>query len=219
MTLRTVQINGMGFGSSPAEISVTLDGNVVFSGTVTTQDNLPWAMPDLDLINQEVVLCSFTVPMETAGEVPMVCTVNNGTVIFGTITANYSTIPNPVFTTEDLAILNSTDPSVTLADKVAVVASRAVPAFTTEELALLNSVDPSVAAEQAALLASHGVSLKVSSGATGFVSTVSTDSRNDVVINGVPTTPDHGDLPGTWWWTINSGSNLAYNLEITAGNE
>lgn len=219
MTLRTVQIKGMGFGANPAEISVTLNGNVIFSGTVTTQDSAPWPLPNLDLIGQEQVLCSFTVPMETAGEIPMSCTVNNGTVIFGSIEANYSSVPNPVFTAEEQAVLYSSDPAVTLADKIAILSSKAVPAFTAEELATLNSIDPTLLPQQKQILADHGVSFTVSSGDTGFAYTAKTDSRNDVVIDGVPTTPDHSDYPGTWWWAINSGSTLSYNLDIGAGVE
>jgi hypothetical protein len=61
-----------------------------------------------------------------------------------------------------------------------------------------------------------------SSGANGYIDldqSGNTDPRNNVTINGSPVTPDHGDLPGTWWWTISTPTILAYNLEIAqAGN-
>jgi hypothetical protein len=71
-----------------------------------------------------------------------------------------------------------------------------------------------------------------SSGATTFLNiyrpwpnpdgTIITDCRSNVVIDGVAQTitPEiRGDLLGTWWWAIQPGSTLSYDLLVTAGLE
>jgi hypothetical protein len=94
MTTRTVKIFGQGFGSTPAEISVTLNGNVIYTGAVSTLDQPVYALPNLDLTSVVPELCDFEIGMDTNGTVPMTCTVLNGTVIFAQILANYCVIAN-----------------------------------------------------------------------------------------------------------------------------
>jgi hypothetical protein len=58
----------------------------------------------------------------------------------------------------------------------------------------------------------------ISSGPDTYVD-LTPDPRNNVTINGVATTPDPRDLPGAWWWTVQSPNIFSYNLEIaSAGN-
>jgi hypothetical protein len=219
MTNRTVQIKGYGFGSTPAEITVTLEGTTVFTGTVTTIDGTPPSLPNIDLKDETVSLCTFEVPMDFAGEKAMTCSVTSGTVIFAQVDANYAPVQNPVFSQADYNQLTS--PTTRRAEQVQILSNYAVPPFTAEEITTLNSVDPSVGNEQLAILATHGVSFTVSSGSTGYrdINTGS-DSRANVVIDGTPTTAPHSpEYEGTWWWKIGSGSTLSYNLIIDAGME
>jgi hypothetical protein len=82
MTTRTVKILGLAYGSTPAEISVSVDGATVYSGTVTTVDTSLPALPDLDLSNTTVEFCNFELPMDFSGTKPMTCSVTSGLVIF-----------------------------------------------------------------------------------------------------------------------------------------
>jgi hypothetical protein len=94
MTTRTVKLFGLAYGSTPAEISVTLDGATVHSGAVTTENALVPTLPNTDLSNTTVELCNFEIPVDFDGSKPMTCTVNSGTVIFAQITANYYVFPD-----------------------------------------------------------------------------------------------------------------------------
>jgi hypothetical protein len=214
MTLRTVQITGMGFGATPAEVSVTVDGNVVYAGEVTTQNAVPWALPNNSLSSQTAVLCTFTLPKDFSGEKAMSCSVNNGTVIFSDIKANYNSVANPVFTKEEFIALGGVGITPT---KLAIYSAHAVTPFSTEEIAILESADPTVRLQQDQILYNHGVSMMLPGDADTFSPiSLTTDARNDVQLNGVPVTPDHTDYQGTWWWVVNSGSTLSYNLEVAA---
>ena len=96
MTTRTVKIFGLAYGSSPAEISVTLDGAPVYTGTVSTLDQLPLSGPDTEMVDATTEFCTFEIPMDFEGTKPMTCSVTNGTVIFAQITANYCVIGNAI---------------------------------------------------------------------------------------------------------------------------
>lgn len=218
MTNRTIQLLGQGYGTEPATITVTYGGTEVFSGNVNTLplEDMP-ILPNL-AVNLDTVLMSFEVPVTYSGTQAMTCSVTAGTVIFSQILANYQSVPNPVYTAEDLAILN--DLTSTTSEKIAVINSHAVPPLTAEEIALLESTDPIDIPAQNAILATHGVSFFVSGGA-GFYDDIdaSTDPRDNVTLDGVPVTPDHGALPGTWWFEIDQSQTLGYNLTIQAGLE
>jgi hypothetical protein len=93
MTTRTVKFLGLAYGSIPAEITVTVDGNTIYTGTVTTADSPVPSLPDPEL-SATTEFCEFEIPMEFSGTLPVTCTVNSGTVIFAQITANYCVIAN-----------------------------------------------------------------------------------------------------------------------------
>jgi hypothetical protein len=164
--MRTVKMWGRGFGSTPAEITVTLDGATIYSGTITTDDTPPWALPNPVYLNQEAELCSFELPMDFSGQKSMTCTVTNGIVIFGTITANYCQLEN------------------------------------------LSIPGTYVSSGPDMFLALSGV------GALAL-----TDVRSEVTIDTIEQSyhPPGSTLTGTWGWTVNPGSVLAYNLNAIAG--
>jgi hypothetical protein len=219
MTNRTVQIKGYGFGSTPAEITVALEGTTVYTGTVTTTDATPPTLPNLVLTPETVTLCTFNIPIDFAGEKAMTCSVSNGTVIFAQIDANYTPIPNPIFSEADLSIITNT--ALPISERVNVLATYASPPFTAEEIATLESTDPALAPEQQAIMVAHGVSFTVSSGAGGYYDiNTGSDSRGNVVIDGTPVTPDHSpDYEGTWWWRLAAGSTMSYNMIVDPGLE
>ena len=215
MPIRTVQIQGQGYGSTSAQITVTANANTVFSGTVNTVDQPVPSLPnaDIDLSN---VLCTFEIDTAFTGQIPMTCQVFSGTVIFADILANYyGRIPNPVYTPEQIAILN--DPATPQADRVAIFTQVAVPALSQAEIDLL--LDPATPLSEAkAITAAHSCQATIPSGPDLYRPIdVSDDPRSSVVIDGIAQTPDHSELPGAWWWTITSGSTLAYELNVDPG--
>ena len=141
----------------------------------------------------------------------MTCAVSSGTVIFANILTNYVSIRNPVYTPEQINILTS--PTTTQAERVAIYTQVAVPPLSQTDIDTL--LDPaSTPAQINAILVAHNCLPYISSGADGFGPIDNTDARSTVVIDGIAQTPDHGDLPGTWWWQINTGSTLAYQLDV-----
>ena len=89
---RTFKFYGRGYNSAtPTNITVTLDGKVIYSGEVSTLDT-----PDTPMWNQAVAL--FTageVPINFQGSLPLTITVNSGSLMQSEILANYSNPQNP----------------------------------------------------------------------------------------------------------------------------
>jgi len=213
MTNRTVQIQGYGYNSTPAEITVTLDGNTIFNGAIPTLNE---PVPSFDTLFPVVTICSFEIPVDFSGNIPMTCTVNSGEVVFAEILGNYTLMSNPVFSEAELAVLIS--PSSTRVEKIAIYSAHATPAFSPAEIAVLES-PTSTSGEINAILTAHGVLPFISSGPDTYLDlNGSPDVRVNVVIDDVPQNPDHTTgNEGTFWWLINPGSILAYDLNVTAG--
>lgn len=216
MTNRTIQILGQGYGTEPATMTVTYGGIEVFSGSVNTlpPEDIP-SLPNL-AIGLDTVLMSFEVPVSYSGTQAMTCTVTSGMVIFSQILANYQSVPNVIFTLADLEVLS--DPGATPAEKIAIVSPLAVPPLTAEEITVLESTNPDDFPAQKEILISHNVWFTTSGGSDFFADVDgTTDPRDNVTINDVPVTPDHGSLPGTWWFQISQGQTLGYDLTVQPG--
>ena len=210
MAIRTVQLLGQGYGTNPAQITVTANGNTVFLGTVPTADQPVPALPNLE-INLNNILCTFEIDTAFVGEIPITCAVSAGTVVFSEIYANYVAIPNPVYTPAQITTL--TNPDTTQADRVAIYTQVAVPALSQADIDIL--MDPATTPDQyTAILVAHNCTTIISTGASGYGFIDNTDPRSSVVIDGIAQTPDHGDLGGVWWWTINTGSTMTYQLQV-----
>jgi hypothetical protein len=210
MAIRTVQILGQGYGTNPAGITVAAGGNTVFSGTVPTVDQPVPALPNAE-INLNNVLCTFEIDTAFVGEIPMTCAVSAGTVIFSSIYANYTTIPNSVYTLAQIDTLNN--PATTQAERVAIYIQMAIPALSQAEIDLLS--DPATLnAQKNAILVAHNCTPAISSGPSTYGKLAHTDPRSSVVIDGIAQTPKRGELTGTWWWVINTGSTMAYQLQV-----
>jgi hypothetical protein len=211
MANRTVQILGQGYGATPSEITVTTNGNTVFSGPVNTQDQTVPALPNLDLTLANI-LCTFEIDLAFSGQIPMTCTVASGTVIFTEILANYVSIPNPVYTPTQLATLSNFD--TPWSESVAIYTEVANPPFSQQDIDTL--LDPTVTKEEKnAIKVAHNCTMTVSSGADGYGLIYNDDSRSQVTINGIETPAGHvAPYDGTNWWTINAGSTLSYNLNV-----
>ena len=217
MTNRTLRFYGKGFGSTPATMDVVMDGTTIFSGPITTVDE-QFNIADVPGWPASYYNVNFTaeLPVLFAGLKPMTVTVTNGTIVVGVITANYQSVPNPVFTTEEFDKLNDINTS-TDAERLAIRSAKAVPAFSQADLDII--AGPWSPAKQVVYVA-HGVATYVGDPTSWYDTNIPGDSRANTVLNGVATTPDRlSGEDGTWAWTLYSGDTLAYNLEIDAGSE
>jgi hypothetical protein len=212
MTNRTVQIYGYGFGTTPATIEVTLDGNVVYNGAITTTTDPIPTLPDMQLTSDTVAICSFELPVNFSGTIPMACEVTNGTVIFAQVLANYFPIDNPVYTAEELEIIRN--PATTNAEKIAIISSHATPPFSSEDITF---IETHTWLESRPLLVEHNVALRIGSTTEYLNINKANDPRSNIQIDGSPKTTDHATYPGAWWWRIGSGSTLTYDLNVVAG--
>lgn len=214
MANRTIQIRGKGYGNTPAQVTATVNGNVVFSGNVTTVDEPVPQLPNLEIPSSDTVLFTFDVDLNFVGNLAMTCNVSSSTVIFEEVYANYELMFNPVYSQEQLGILLS--PTTTPSQRVAIYEQVANPPLNQDEINLL--LDPSTPlAEKDAILVAHNCQLNVSSGPDGFVAIdFNNDPRNNVYIDGVLQIQDHEEYSGTWWWIIPPDSELSYELEIDA---
>ena len=130
MINRTVRMLGQGYGSTPAVMKVTLDGKTIFAGAVPTIDS---RLPIKGKKPTPDILCTFELPINFEGTVPVTVEVVNGIVVQRRITANYYKIyiENPIFNQAELKIL--CDPNLTNTEKIVVRNRGPVPDFTQEE--------------------------------------------------------------------------------------
>ena len=199
MSNRTFQIYGYSYGTSSATMEVTVDGNVVYSGEVAyTSQSDP--APNV----QTEPICSFEMPIDWYGTVPMTCTVNSGSVVFAQILGNYDLVYNPVYTTQEAETL--LDTNTPTSELIPILSAHANPPFSSEDITFLETNSRST---WKPLLTQHNALVKLSSGPNSYGVPFSGDPRTNVVIDGAPQTPS---TPGTVWWKIDAGSTMAYTF-------
>lgn len=207
MTTRTIRTLGRGYGLEPAEISVQVAGITVYRGTVPTYDEWPGdygAQP-------EETLFDFEIDLDQHGTIPMQYHVATGRVVFGRINGNYVRKINPVFTSQQVLILQ--DLSLTLEQRMTELALAATSPFTTEEFALLVSEQPSDQAARATLIANRGLLLFVAGGSDHFGAMCQGDARSNVRLDGRMLSRP-ADPPGTWSWLVDQGQILEFDVNI-----
>jgi hypothetical protein len=218
MVYRTIQFFGQGYapiGTEPIAITATLDGNIVYTGTIPVTSGPPVYNPDLD-----TVLFTCNLPVDFAGKLPMSISLDSSaaaTALFGKILSNYMPVINPVYTQSEDDVLSN--PSSTIAEKVAIRTAHAVPPLSPAEIAILENGSKE---EKHTVLVAHNLTTIISSGPDTFHSVSSSeDSRTNVVINGTAQT--RGNTPhGAWvWWVgpIISPNSFEYDLTVAAGIE
>jgi hypothetical protein len=212
MSNRTVQILGYGYGSTTCSATVSYNGATVFSGTIATLDQAQVSL----LSTEQVELSSFEIDVNTAGTFPLIINVTGGnTVYIEQVLSNYMPVQNPVYSASDWTII--TDPASTSAQKLAVFEPLAQPPLSEADIAVLEQSTTS--AEATAVLAAHGISYLVSSGATTYLPISSPQAKSNVVINGTSLTPGNPP-PGEWGWQVpivSGTGTLACDLNISAG--
>lgn len=224
MANRTVKFYGLGFNPEPVSITVTVDGTQVFSGAIPTIDQ---AVPNVNAARSGYTfeeLLSFEVPMDFDGTKPVSLTVNNGAMIFADEQANYTLLPNPVFTPEQFQVL--IDPNRTRQQSLDIIVPLANPPFTSAQIDLLTNISKEEYKTLRPMLQEHNVLTLVTSGVNGYRPTLNAfegtieDNRLNVVINGVPENPERAPTyDGTWNWTLYAGDVMTYDLQISRGGD
>jgi len=220
MANRTIQFWGQGYaptGTDPITVSATLNGNVVYTGSIPTS----YTSEINHATDAQVVLFTCELPVDFAGTVPMSISLDSPvgvTAFFEQIQSNYMTIPNTVFTAEQRATL--TNPATTLADRITIWTACAVPSLSAAEITILESGNK---VEIAAILNSHNLQTYVSSGANTFVDVNGgQETRSNVVINGTAQTRQ-SEPTGVWGWIVEfpaEGSGLfESDVTVIAGQE
>jgi hypothetical protein len=212
MSNRTIQILGYGYGSTTCSATVSYNGNTVFSGTIPTLDQAQVFV----ISSEQVTIFTFEIDISTAGTFPLIINVTGGnTVYIEQVLSNYMPVQNPVYSASDWAIV--TDPASTSAQKLAVFEPLAVPPLSEADIAVLEQ--GTTGPEARAVLAAHGISYFVSSGATSYLPISVPQAKSNVVINGTSFTsytPPAGEFG--WEVPIVSGTGtLACDLVVTAG--
>jgi hypothetical protein len=213
-TTRTMNFYGYGYGSTPANIQVTLNSTEIFSGEIPTLDQVSvFTHPE-----DQTLIYSAQIPMDFAGNANVAVTVNNGYVWNEYIKINYGEKYNPKYTSEQIAILQN--PDTTQNERVAIYETAAEPPFSAEEIALLESTNPADQPAKNAVLSAHGASVTVSTGADEFTFPSAPDYRPVVYVNGVEQLiPAPRLYPGTYAWGVDSGQVFSANVIIIAGLE
>ena len=87
MTTRTFKQFGQGYGATPAVVTTSIGGTVVFSGNVPTVDSPMPSFPNLEVTGTE--LYTWTNTVDFAGTQSFSMTVQNSTVLLTESFANY----------------------------------------------------------------------------------------------------------------------------------
>jgi hypothetical protein len=213
MTNRTIKFNGQGFGNVPVTVTVTANGNTVYQGAINTVDQpLPFPRYSQDPLE---TLFTLQIPLDFVGSFPMAVTCESGYgIVLLDSDANYNSIPNPIYTPEQFAIVTGPNKSTAGLD---IFESLANPPLTQQEIDILSNPD-STDAECDAILAQHGLSVWVPTGADSYNgSFYNGDSRTDVFLDGNPKTtpsPRQPGYTGDWTWIIPVDSTLTFVFNV-----
>jgi hypothetical protein len=213
MTNRTIKFNGQGFGNVPVTVTVTANDNIVYQGAINTVDQ-PLPLPSYSPEQLET-LFTLQIPLDFVGNFPMSITCESGLgMLLLDSDANYNSIPNPIYTPEQFAIVSG--PAKSTAG-VEIFESLANPPLTQQEIDILSNPDSSDL-ECNAILAQHGLSIWVSSGADNYDSEFyNGDARTTVALNGEPESgpdPRPPGYVGDWTWITPVDSTLTFVFNV-----
>ena len=234
-TNRTLQFLGYALGTSPVQITASINDTVVFTGPVETLD--PGLKYSLDASPYPVLFSVDSTdlfPTTFSGSYPVTMTVTGGdSVTFGTVLCNYMLN----FEFDELAQLSNT----TINGTTLTFDSATGPVSNNLLLKGLG-IEPhthitdgsgttwTVNKNQTvvATIGHVGRWIETVGNATGFTecydgyptnSEGTTDARSSVAIDGVVQVPNRiSESQGAWTWTIESGSTMTHNLNVGPGN-
>jgi hypothetical protein len=239
MANRTLQFHGYAYGSVPVQLNAQINGEVVFSGAVSTQDQpLPMVAPEGTPIPVLfTVENSSLFPTEFSGSLPMTVSITTGEgVILSEVSSNYMVNIRDSFTPEfwsdNSTIVGDVLTIGTLTSGTVAVGQRlSGPDIPPRKIIsgegsvwtighpVVNKIGPTIIG--------GGVFVDLPGNATGFVSCYNgtpsnvedtVDPRTSVTIDNVPQSPTRDGANGTWHWVVQTGSTLACDLHVGIGN-
>lgn len=206
MTIRQFKFTG---SNNDATGTITLNGTQVLNGAFTgdsTSGSVIFAdsidVDDALAVNQEILL-------------PTVITVNSGSIYVALTEWNYAIVPNPVYTPEQLAVIN--DPATTNPERLAIVEQVANPPLSDAEKTFLLSTDPADGSEQMQILKNHNASFEIQSPSVfdwGLTSEEDACNRTNVLLDGVEPAGANTNVG----LLVSEGQTLTYDSIVFASN-
>lgn len=198
--MRTIQVLLDDFAPN-TDITAKIDGTTVYSGP----------------IDSDTPMFTFQVPIEFQGKKSLSMKVNSGIATTQRVTANYTLLPNPVFSEEEKAIMY--DPGSTVSEKLPIVIARANPSLTPDQQAVLEDESATPEEIDVVLRATHTTGA-VTTGPTGYNNANGPgDVFSSVEIDGIPQPlpPEPGSED--WAHIVYEGSVMTADINILFGIE
>lgn len=203
MTMRQFEFTGNDNSETTSTGIITINGIEVFNGTfldLSPDNYVTMATGSVDIDN--------ALASNNRVSAPTSVTVTSGSIYLALTKWNYAALPNPVYTSEQIATLQN--PATTQEAKLAIYQTVAVPPLSTADEAMLLSTDPADYAAQQAVKVSHNLTTYIQDPAVlvwGLDEADCACNRTDVLINGNPC-PGGNTNVGL---LINAGDVLTYN--------
>jgi hypothetical protein len=226
MANRTLQFHGYAYGSEPVQLNAHINGEVVFSGPVTTVDQpLPVNTP-VDTASAPVLFSienSPLFPTDFSGSYPMTISVATGSgIVVGRVRCNYMLTGNnsPAFESTDSTVTGNILTIGTLVSGTVAVGQYVIPPHlyiesgSGSEWTLNGTVDVPVG--PTAIIGS--IDTKIPGNETIFSPCYLDDPRSNVSIDGIPKDPTRSGANGTWCWIVQQGSTLSCDFSVSLGN-
>ena len=232
MANRTIQFCGYAYGNVPVQLNAHINGQTVFSGTVDTLNELMPLNPDMSAAPPLFsVESSELFPTTFSGSYPMTVSVATG---YGVqlCQTNSNYMATPVDAVEFSGSISGTTLTVSSVTSGEILSGQNIQGSGVTENTKIISGNGSIWEVNTSQIVSettiNGVKF-ASSSPDVFVmcyhgtppnSEGTEDSRSSVQINGVPQTPERTPVwYGQWTWTVDTGSTLECNFNISAGSE
>lgn len=241
MANRTLQFYGYAYGNTPVQLNAHINGQVVFSGPVSTIDT-PIPPPPSDMTSAPVLFSvenSALVPTEFSGSLPMTVSVATGTgVVLGEIYCNYMPTGNVVVTDEvtmanssisgtTLTVGSVTSGTITIGQSIGDADGTVIAPDTIITAGSGSIWTVNISQTVAPMTIQGGIAVPVPGDAATFVdcfdgtpanSEGTPDSRSNVTIDNVTQVPPEPVSEGQWTWKVPQGSTIAYNLNVSQGS-
>ena len=209
---RTIKFLGYAYSETAVSLTVTSNGNTLFSGSVPLSGTDVSQQATVGLEYPQAELFTFPLDVTFNGTMPMSIQVTGGTIVLSPVYANYNTWTEPVIvasqlingvTYKILTVLNSNFTLVGAPDNnigTQFVATGPTTGNGTVEQQLLPDYTPGSITGWGPVYHSGGLEA---------------DCRNNVTIDGIAQSQPPNS--GIYWWTVGPNSTIAFDLSVDAG--